>query len=306
MADRDGVLIIDKPGGATSHDVIDRVRRALGMKHIGHTGTLDPFATGVLVLCLGKATRLQRFFAQCDKEYVARIRLGFATDTYDRTGTPLSAIVASNGVMPEQIELLINGWRGPQEQLPPMFSAKKQEGVRLYKLARRGQQVPRKPVRVTFYDLELLQEGKETIQRNPDGTSDFSIRVRCSAGTYIRTLAHDLGQQFGCGGHLIELRRTAVGEFRLQDAVPLGEFEDLALQGQAQTRIIPLVQAPLAMPALTLSAGEVEMVRHGQAMTCDRTLDGTYCKLLDAQGGLVAVGEVLPGGRVIQPRVVLI
>jgi tRNA pseudouridine55 synthase len=305
MADVDGLIIVDKPEGITSHDVVDRARRLLRMKRIGHTGTLDPLATGVLVLLLGKATRLQRFFVDHDKEYLARIRLGLATDTYDRMGMPSGPLIASNGVMQEHLAQALDQWRGSREQLPPMFSAKKQDGVRLYHLARQGHDVPRKPVRITIDELELLEENGEVIHRNPDGTSDFSIRLRCSAGTYVRTLAHDLGQELGCGGHLIELRRAAVGDFRIQDAVRLEEFEQAVHQGQARDCIIPLAHAPLAMPALTLSADDVEKVRHGQAVIGDRALDGVYCKLLDDRGDLIAIGEVVAGWRIIQPRILL-
>jgi tRNA pseudouridine55 synthase len=305
MPDIDGVLIIDKPEGITSHDVIDRVRRALGMRRIGHTGTLDPFATGVLVLCLGKATRLQQFLVGCDKEYIGRVRLGLVTDTHDRTGAPVGPMAASNRVMPEQIEQVMNRWRGARDQVPPMFSAKQQAGVRLYKLARQGQDVPRQPVRITIHELELIQRGEDLIERHPDGTSDFSFRVRCSAGSYVRVLAHDLGQELGCGGHLIELRRTAVGAFHLRDAVPLDEFEQRSWQNQGRDRIIPLGRVPLGMPELVLSEADVARVRHGQAVASPRAIAGRHVKLIDERGELVGIGEPIRGLNTIQPRILL-
>ncbi|RMG55138.1 MAG: tRNA pseudouridine(55) synthase TruB [Acidobacteria bacterium] len=305
MADIDGLLIIDKPEGMTSHDVVDRVRRALGMKRVGHTGTLDPLATGVLVLCLGRATRLQRFFVGSDKEYIARIRLGFATDTYDRTGKPVSPMGASNRVVEEQVKGVLKQLQGTRPQIPPMYSAKKRAGTRLYTLARRGQQVPRKAIRVTIDTIEPLLEGGVFLHRHPDGTSDFSVRIRCSAGTYIRSLAHEIGERLGCGGHLVALRRTAVGSFRLEQAVGLGEFERLAEAGRASERIIPLDEIPLDMPAVILSPREVEKVRHGQSIERRVAAPGQYCRLLDAEGHLLAIGEVMARGATVQPRIVL-
>jgi tRNA pseudouridine55 synthase len=305
MVDSDGLLIVDKPEGITSHDVVDRVRRLLRMKRIGHTGTLDPMATGVLVLCLGKATRLQQFFTRSDKEYLARIRLGFATDTYDRTGNPITPLTASNGVMEEQIQRVLEDLQGIREQLPPMFSAKKQAGTRLYKLARQGKEVPRTAIGVKIYALDLLSEAGDVLHRNSDGTSDFSLLVRCSAGAYVRSLAHDIGQALGCGGHLLALRRNAVGAFRIEQAIALEELERLAQREEASKRVIPLAQVPLDLPTIALSPAEAETLRHGQTVKGRQGTDGPYCQLIDQQGNLVAIGEVLVAEGVIQPRIVL-
>ncbi len=306
MAERDGLLIIDKPEGITSHDVIDRVRRALKMKRIGHTGTLDPIATGVLVLCLGRATRLQQFLTGSDKEYIARIRLGFATDTYDCTGNPVPPVMASNTVMPEPLQYILEDLRRTQEQIPPMFSAKKQAGKRLYKLARRGEDVPRPPVPIRIYSLELLREDGEALERNSDGTSDFSLLVRCSAGTYVRSIAHDIGQRLGCGGHVLALRRTAAGDFRIDQALALEAFERLAQSGDIDPHILPLAQAPLNLPTVALSLAEAEKLRNGQSVGREMGLrDGMYCRLIDERGELLAIGQITATGRVIQPRVVL-
>lgn len=304
MGDVSGLLIIDKPEGLTSHDVVVRVRRALGIKRIGHTGTLDPMATGVLVLCVGQATRLQQFLTGSEKEYLARVRLGLATDTHDRTGNPLSPIVASNGVMKHEIEAVLAGWRGWREQIPPMYSAKKQAGTRLYKLARQGREVARQPVRVQIHELELVGQEPMPLQRHADGTTDFSLRVRCSAGTYIRSLAHQIGQQLGCGAHLIALRRTAVGPFSLDQARPLHEVEQQARAGRVTELLIPLSQIPLPFPTTELSSVEADRLRHGQAILRTETTEGVYRRLVDTSGMLIGIGQVTDNGQRIQPCVV--
>ena len=219
----DGVLIIDKPAGMTSHDVVAQVRHILQERRIGHTGTLDPFATGVLAILVGRATRLAQFLVGLEKEYEAVIRLGYATDTGDVTGKPIN--IASRSVDPpnttgdasppwirEQLESALESLRGEIDQVPPMYSAKKQDGRRLYELARRGEEVERKPVRVCIYKFEAIpvasKPTSELLKDNLDGTFDFKVRVVCSSGTYVRTLAEDFGKQLGVGAHLAELRRT--------------------------------------------------------------------------------------------------
>ena len=206
----DGVLIIDKPAGWTSHDVVARVRRLLGERRVGHTGTLDPFATGVLVLLVGRATRLATLFAGAVKEYEATIRFGFRTDTGDATGTPLrqaqdevEAAWECPSWSDEEIEHALAGLRGEIEQTPPMYSAKKIQGKKLYELARRGETIERAPVRVRVHEFEAMRgaDGK-LIQRNADGTCDMRARVTCAAGTYVRVLAEDLGAALGAGAHL--------------------------------------------------------------------------------------------------------
>src|SRR6185436_12444168 len=175
-----GALIIDKPVGMTSHDVVDRVRRIIGTRRVGHVGTLDPFATGVLVVCLERATRLAQFLVHLDKEYEATVRLGFATDTQDRTGEQITPLAASNAVSKDDVDRVLSEFMGPQLQTPPMFSAKKVAGERLYKAAREGREVERKPVPVIVRSLELLG----ALSEQPDGTCDFKVRVTCSSGTY--------------------------------------------------------------------------------------------------------------------------
>lgn len=304
-----GIIVVDKPRGLTSHDVVDRVRRALGCRRVGHTGTLDPEATGVLVICLGKATRLQRFLAAHDKEYVARIRLGFATDTYDATGKPTTALVTSKQVSVEEIEKMIETFRGTIQQIPPMFSAKKREGRRLYRLARRGETIPRQPVTVTIREIEILPTDGSRLVVNPDGTTDVTLRVKCSAGTYVRALAHELGERLGCGGHLVALRRTAVGPFRLDDALPLDALEQKAVDGTIAERILPLSRALPQMPALTVTDQQKRRIVHGQPLALTeggKTSSGSaYVRLVDRADRLIAIGEIVADEGLIRPRVVV-
>jgi tRNA pseudouridine55 synthase len=307
MAERSelsGVVVIDKPEGLTSHDVVDRVRRALKLKRVGHTGTLDPFATGVLVVCLGKATRLQQFLTASDKEYVARVRLGFGTDTYDRTGKQTTPLLTSNGVRVEELQQIIDTFRGELKQVPPMYSAKKKEGVELYKLARRGETVERQPVTVTIYEIELIEEGGTVIVNNQDGTRDFTLRVKCSAGTYMRSLADDIGRRLGCGAHLADLRRTAAGEFRIEQALKLDAFEQLAGEARAPEAVIPVSRLLTHFPSVRMSEQDVQRIIHGQALVSTATGEQRYVRLIDGQDQLVAIGEHLPETRMIQPRIV--
>jgi tRNA pseudouridine55 synthase len=207
-----GVLNIDKPGGMTSHDVVNRMRRLTGIRRIGHTGTLDPLATGVLLLCIGRATRLSEYLIGQDKRYEATIRLGQETNTYDTEGE----IVAEKPIMvdEEAIQAVLSQFRGPISQIPPMFSAVKKDGQPLYKLARQGVEIERPSREVTIYQLALLGWTPPALH----------LDITCSSGTYIRSLAHDLGQLLDCGGHITALRRTAVGHFLIDQAAPLEEI----------------------------------------------------------------------------------
>jgi tRNA pseudouridine55 synthase len=222
----DGLLVMDKPVELTSHDVVARVRHILHERRIGHTGTLDPFATGVLVLLLGKATRLAQFLSGEDKEYDAIIRLGYATDTGDRTGTRIDGPTATgeNPFGEKQIEEALASLRGWIDQVPPMYSAKKRDGKKLYELARRGEEVDREPVRVCIHEFTAIKTDGQLIKDNLDGTFDFRARVVCSSGTYVRTLAEDFGKRLSVGAHLAELRRTRVGEFNVESATTLDDL----------------------------------------------------------------------------------
>ena len=221
-----GILIIDKPAGITSHDVVARVRRILRTKKVGHAGTLDPFATGVLVVLVGNATRLAQFVDKDEKEYEAVIRFGFETDSGDRTGTRREN--AECGMRSAEFDVDAYDWenvfskfRGEFMQTPPMYSAKKVEGKKLYELARKGIEIERKPANISIQGLERLPD------KIPNPKSEIRIRVTCSAGTYIRTLAEDIGREVGTGAHLDELRRTRAGKFRLENAITLDELEKM-------------------------------------------------------------------------------
>lgn len=204
----DGILLVDKKTGITSHDVVEKVRRRIGVKKAGHTGTLDPLATGLLILCIGKATRLQAYLMGMEKTYEGTIQFGWATDSYDATGEPAGEAREANV---EQVDFapLLEKFRGTIEQMPPAFSAKKIDGVRAYEMARKGQEVKLTPKQVTIYEFEVTGVHGSTAQ----------FRVRSSAGTYVRSLAHDLGKDAGIPAHLKALRRTAIGTFRVDDAI---------------------------------------------------------------------------------------
>jgi tRNA pseudouridine55 synthase len=245
----DGVLVVDKPAGPTSHDVVDRARRALGTRRIGHTGTLDPFATGVLVLCVGRATRLARFLAAGEKAYRARVRLGFATTTDDSTGEAL-APPRNVEVGAAELDRALAGLVGSFDQVPPAFSARQVGGRRLYELARRGEAVARAATPVTVHALELVSREGDTIE----------LDVRCSAGTYVRALARDLGERLGTGAHLSALRRTRSGGFDLAQAVLADRLEE------AKARLIPLSRLLPELPAVTVGAEGRRRIAHGREL----------------------------------------
>ena len=250
-----GILNINKPRGMTSHDVVNRVRRATGQGRIGHAGTLDPMATGVLLICVGQATRVAEYLMNTTKRYRARALLGVATDTYDAEGKPVSEQVCPP-LTRQQLESHLHRFLGAIEQVPPMYSAVKIKGQPLYRLARRGITVERKSRRIDIYRIELLSWISPF----------FEFTVACSPGTYIRSIAHDLGQTLGCGAHLTDLTRLASGEFRLEDAHSLDAVETSFATGQWQQIIHPLDDALSRFPAVTLNERETHQVRHGQAI----------------------------------------
>lgn len=243
----DGALVVDKPRGPTSHDIVDRVRRVLRTRRVGHTGTLDPFATGVLVLCVGRATRLARFLAAGEKAYRASVRLGFATTTDDATGDPLGAerpVAIDDAALRDALAGLV----GTFDQVPPAFSARQVGGRRLYELARRGEAVARAATPVTVHALELVSRGPATLE----------LDVLCSPGTYVRALARDLGERLGTGGHLVALRRTRSGAFDLSQAV---SGDDLA---DAASRLVPLSGLLPELPAVRVGEEGRRLVGHGR------------------------------------------
>jgi len=303
-----GALIIDKPAGLTSHDVIARLRRAARSRRIGHAGTLDPFATGVLVVCIERATRLLQFLVGLDKQYLATVRTGFATDTQDLTGKQITALESSELLSVESVEAVLKEFVGPQLQMPPMFSAKKVAGERLYRAAREGREVERQPVPITIRALDLL-----TLQAaNADGTRDFTVRVCSSSGTYVRTLAHDIGARLGTGAHLSALRRTAVGHFRIEDALTLEEVERRAGEATLSAALIEPAGVLAHLPMLHIGDADLRLVANGRDLplvndaVAVESIAPSSVRICDKAGNLVAIGEVDLRRRCIKPQVVLI
>lgn len=288
----DGVMCIDKPAGITSHDVVARARHILNHQRVGHAGTLDPFATGLLVLVVGRATRLTQFLSGLEKEYEAVIRLGYATDTADITGKPISDPQEGRNWTRAQIEVALASLRGDIDQVPPMYSAKKQGGRKLYDLARKGEEVERQPVRVTIYSFEPMQPRGEWLKDNLDGTFDFEVRAVCSSGTYIRTLAEDFGKQLGVGAHLAELRRTRVGDFSIDNACTLAQLKTSAAE-ESLGKILFKPDAALSrLPAIEFGEEEIRKVRHGMNVQVSEQswTGGERVRIRDAAGNLIAVG----------------
>ena len=324
----EGVLIVDKPEGWTSHDVVARVRRLCRERRVGHTGTLDPFATGVLVVLVGRATRLAQFLAGAEKEYEASVRFGYATNTGDSTGAPreeraggASGAEASatpgtsvcDALDEARIEAALATLRGEIEQVPPMYSAKKVEGKKLYELARQGVEVERKPVRVFVREFEAVREGElPLLSRNNGGTCDLRVRVVCSAGTYVRALAESLGGRLGVGAHLAALRRTRAGAFGLEQARTLEHLGGLAEVGALAQALLPLDAALPGMPAAHLTDEQARRVAHGAAVRVEprdaagpRKEGVRHVRLHDGGGALLAVAEYDPESGLARPRVTL-
>jgi len=300
-----GVLVVDKPAGPTSHDVVARVRSALQVRRAGHTGTLDPFATGVLPICVGKATRLARFLAARDKSYRATLRLGFATSTDDATGMPLGP-ARRVALDPAALAAACRALTGEILQVPPAFSARHVEGKRLYEWARQGVAVARPATRVTVHALEIVSVGADEVE----------LDVRCSTGTYVRALARDLGEMLGCGANLSALRRTRSGSLGLEGAVGWDEIGE-----GCASRLLPLEALLPELPAVPLNEEGREAVRHGRPVSRRHVVGGlpdppaARVRLVDAEGRLLALavprGGAAPGSglsseAVLQPDVVLV
>lgn len=284
-----GALVLDKPQGITSHDAVLAVRRLLQERRVGHLGTLDPFATGVLVLLLGGATRLAQFYSDRDKTYEGTIRFGYSTDTFDSTGTP---VCPDSGAAPQEKDLrnVLAEFVGTYAQHPPPFSAKKIAGAPAYRLARKGRDVTLAPVPVTIHELQLLSfEGPLA-----------RFRARVSSGTYLRSLARDLGERVGIGAHLAALRRTAVGEFIEEAAVPLDHLEEKLRRGERA--VIPAEELLPEFPVFPLSADAAKRVLAGQDVEIES--DTARVKLLDPSGTLLAIADRVGVGR-FHPSVVL-
>ena len=277
----------------TSHDVVARVRRILKTKRVGHTGTLDPFATGVLVLLVGTATRLAQFLDKDAKEYVATVKLGFETDTGDVTGKPKGKIRTDVTVPSEEVDAALRSLRGESMQLPPMYSAKKIEGRKLYEFARQGVEIERQPVPITIHEIALLEM---------TGRDSFVLRVCCSAGTYIRVLAEDIGKTLGTGAHLTELRRTAAGQFDLRFSYTL---ESLKKESVA---LIPAENAVAHLPEFQLRPDRIEKTKNGLSTRVSqaRFQDGDFVRMTEVSGNVIAIGVFDEAEMSVQPKIVLV
>jgi tRNA pseudouridine55 synthase len=309
----DGILIINKPADWTSHDVVARLRGILRERRIGHTGTLDPFATGVLVVLVGRATRLAQFLSGAEKEYNAVVRFGFETSTGDVTGevrpntrAEQRSEVFARDWTPETIDRALETLRGEIEQVPPMYSAKKLMGRKLYELARRGEEVERPAVRVTIREIEATEIDGSFVKHNDDGTCEVSIRVVCSAGTYVRTLAETIGQALGVGAHLSALHRTRAGEFSIDTARTLSEIEEIAKSGEdLHQTLLPMRAALSAIPALHLDHEAAQLARHGgKPRVVGSWPDGQALQMIDTNGDLIGIGSFDEEQSGLRPRIV--
>ena len=277
-----GILVIDKSAGWTSQDVAAKLRGVFHERRVGHGGTLDPMATGVLPIFIGRATRAAEFLESAEKEYVAGLRLGVVTDTQDTSGTVLET--NSVCVTRAQLEAALRQFLGPIEQIPPMYSAIKINGQKLYELARRGQEVARRPRSITIHALELLEgEG-----------ADWTVRVRCSKGTYVRTLCHDLGRALGCGGCMSSLRRTRAGSFTLAQAVTMQQVLDFAAGQDPQQLLMPVDAVFAAHPPLIVTLGQAAKLKNGAQVKDWQFQPGTY-RVYAEDGEFLLLGHVEGG-----------
>jgi tRNA pseudouridine55 synthase len=289
-----GALVVDKPVGMTSHDVVQAIRNGTGLRRAGHTGTLDPRASGVLVILVGPAVRLSEYVSASDKRYQAIIRLGGSTDTYDAEGlvTPTKDPV---NVTEAQFETALQTFVGEIEQTPPPYSAVKVQGRKAYEMAREGEEVELAPRKITVHHLEVLEWAPPEVV----------IDVHCSSGTYVRSLANDLGVMLGCGAYLVGLRRTKSGRFSLRDSVPLRKLQEAFTAGNWYQYLIPAAEALGDWPAVELSPDEVEGVRHGHRVKVVGEPEVTKVRGVSTQGELVALMEIVineDGSREWQPK----
>ena len=298
----DGVLIVNKPAGWTSHDVVAKARGILRTKKIGHSGTLDPPATGVLLLCVGRATRISDYLAAGEKEYLARAVFGEATDTQDAEGKVVSEADAS-GLTKEALESALSEFRGKIKQIPPMVSAVHHEGRRLYELARKNQVVEREPRDVEVYELELLDF-------QPGERAKATLRAVTSKGTYVRTICHDLGERLGIGAHLAELIRLRVGRFRVKDAIALEELAALAQAELVGEKMLSIGEALSHLPSCSVSEDDARVVLHGGRAAVPEGVElnvGEEVLVLSPNGELLALAKPVTEGSALklQPTKVL-
>ena len=296
------LVLLDKPAGLTSHDVVERVRKALTLPRVGHSGTLDPMATGLLLLCAGEAARLQSFFTLMDKSYDGFIQLGRATTTFDREGESVGPDRDCSGIRREAIEAAADSFRGDFLQSPPPYSAKKVGGRKFYEMARKGESVPLMPKKVRVKELRFgeLSEGR------------LPFTISCSSGTYIRSIASELGEMLGCGAHLESLRRVRIGDFHVSDAVPLERFEEMSpVDRLAPPHAIPLSRVNFPFERVRLASLETWKIRKGQSIPARgvASKEGDWVALVGPADEMVALGQVSPIGTrgiaLIRPKLVL-
>ncbi|HIP53457.1 MAG TPA: tRNA pseudouridine(55) synthase TruB [Chromatiales bacterium] len=288
-----GILLLDKPLGISSNDALQRVKRLFQARKAGHTGSLDPLATGLLPICFGKATKISAFLLDAEKYYQVRVRLGVTTTTADSEGEVVETAPVE-GITEADVDRVLGDFRGEIEQLPPMYSALKHKGERLYKLARKGIEVEREPRKVHIYQLEL------TDFRLPE----FELNVRCSKGTYVRTLAEDIGRVLGCGGHVTALRRTGVGPYSDTDAFTMDELEARAEEGFAaqDALVLPIESALANWPEVRLKGDAAFYLKQGQAVLVPNAPTEGWVRLYADSDRFIGVGEILDDGKVAPRR----
>ena len=295
--DVNGVVVLDKPVGMSSNDAVQRVKRLFNARKVGHTGSLDPLATGVLPLCLGEATKFSQYLLTSDKTYVATLRLGVSTDSGDVDGKVIEE--RNVGEIPrDRLEAALEGFRGDIEQVPPMFSAVKHQGQPLYKLARQGIEIEREARPVTIYRNEIVDfEGDR-----------LTIEVHCSKGTYVRTIAHDLGEVLGCGAHVVALRRTMAGPYIEDDLVTLDQVTRMAEDGRLDELLRPVATTVGQWPPVELAGAPAFYLKQGQPVLVPHAPTEGWVRLYEQEndnGRFIGVGEILTDGRVAPRRLIV-
>ena len=295
--DVNGVVVLDKPPGMSSNDAVQRVKRIYSARKVGHTGSLDPLATGVLPLCLGEATKFSQYLLTSDKTYVATLCLGMSTDSGDADGEVLEERTLEN-ISRERIESALDDFRGDIEQVPSMFSAVKHQGQPLYKLARQGIEIEREARPVTVYRNEIVDYAGDRL----------TLEVHCSKGTYVRTIAHDLGEQLGCGAHVVALRRTTAGPYQEGDLVTLDEMYRMAELDRLDELLQPVATAVGQWPTVELAAAPAFYLKQGQPVLVPHAPTEGWVRLYELEnddGRFIGVGEILTDGRVAPRRLIV-
>ena len=295
--DVSGVIVLDKPRGMTSSTAVQRVKSLFGARKVGHTGSLDPLATGVLPLCFGEATKFSRFLLTSDKKYWVKLKLGIRTASGDSDAVTVETR-STVDVTKDRVRQALEGFRGEIDQIPSMYSAIKYQGKPLYKYAREGVEVERESRRITVYSIELL-----TFLG-----SEMTLQVHCSKGTYVRTIADDLGEQLQCGAHVVELRRLMAGPFKEADLVTLGEIENARAEGQLETLLAPVSSAVSQWPTVRLNEASAYYLRQGQPVLVPHAPAEGWVQLRESCSNddwFLGMGEIMEDGRIAPRRLIL-